>query len=466
MVTLMTTVATRVFDSGSELSSLNVNDGWSVSGGQAVSSSTTMAGSTKRFMLDYGLTWAGSVEADVEIQDKVGLCISVPTATPDNGYGVYFGIFLDAVTGGYYFKLWAESQSASTPWRDAKMDFVTETPCAFPAGQQVTFVLGARTSGWYVSANGKSLMHLLAPSSDRTGTPVNARGGTRLGVWATRSGATINRMKTSTCPYRAYPSSLTTVFSDNFMSQTANAIWDPALATVQAQSPFGAGSGSGVGMVNGSAQLVLTGAITLLSGDTSYSYPNDFGIEYYATFQYLSGTVSLYWNFGAWVHVTVNGSVSGTSQGIQIWLPSDGKSAVSYLEFSSTSITSSTYIQVRVHPQWSAATTGTGYSSAARIAVYSSTSSTGPWALLCANTANVSLGYHQILNIATDVPSSTGTVDNVKFEWGPATTDAGGSWAYDYVQAEGPVGAQTSTTGLPAFLYRGGDLVSRIGEAN
>lgn len=80
MTSLRTLIASRTFDASSELTSLNVNNGWTVTGGAAVSSATTASGTTKRFMLDQAANWAGVVEAQISIQDQVGLCMGVPAS--------------------------------------------------------------------------------------------------------------------------------------------------------------------------------------------------------------------------------------------------------------------------------------------------------------------------------------------------------------------------------------------------
>ena len=466
MPTLLNTPVTRPFDSAGELSSLNINNGWSVSGGKAISSSTTMAGTARRFMLDAGANWAGVVEADIEIQNGVGLVLGAPASSPDGGTGIYFGIFQDPDTGGYYFKLWSEAHAATGNWRDTRLEYVTEANCYFAAGTAVTFKLGARSTGWYVSANGREILWIKSYGSDRTGTIAAARTGVRLGAWATVAGATINRLVTSYAKNRDYPLSIQTIFYDTMSSQTNGAAWNPALANpTVAQSPFS--PGSSYHTISG-GQLSLSAVSNMIGGDGDTLDMNAWGISYYFEFQYISGTVVAQWQIGGAFQVAVNGNLSGTQQGLQLLLPAAGKGGASYLETYNPAIGSGTYIQIRVIPQYAPAQVGyTPYVGTSTVSVWTGSTIDGPWTQRIVNVSNISAGYHLAMSMGNGTPSNAGVVDNIRLRRGPHSSDIGGTWPYDYVMNnEGPGESLVSgAAGRPGLLYRGGDLISRMVEA-
>jgi hypothetical protein len=473
MTSLLNTPVTRTFDAASELNSLSINNGWVVTGGRAVSGIDTMANTTRRYMLDLGDNWSGIVEADIEIQDQVGLVVSAPSSAPDGGAGAYFGIFYDSSTGGYYFKLWLEYYAASTAWRvSSAAEYVTEAPCHWAEGTQVTFKLGTNSYGWWVSANGHDILWLKASSNNTRGTPLsNIRNGLRLGAWATRANATINRMVTTSAKNRDYPSTITTIFYDDMQGQTGNgAAWDPTKATTRATAPFT--EGSQCHTVSG-YNLTFNGSIaTMIGGDGDGLSINTYGIAYYFEFLYYSGSVLAQMNVNSAFQVAINGDLSGTQRGIQLLIPAAGKAGASYLEYYATAIASGEYIQIKVYPQYSAGVTGYApYASTEVITVSTGSSINGPWTARLTNTVNFAHGSCQWVGMGYCTPSNAGTVRYPRLRRGPATAETGGgTWPYDYVMggSEGPgdTGTYSYTAGRPGMLYRGSDVISRTQEAN
>jgi hypothetical protein len=455
------------FNSSGDLTTLTQNNGWTVSGGSAVSTSTTASGTTKRFMLMSCANWAGVVEADIKIQDQVGLVIGAPSSSYDGGTGVYFGIFYDARTGGYYYKLWNEYCRVALGSGRAKVtgdtDAWVESRCKVAAGTAVTVKLGARTDGWYVQINGKETLWL--KSSSRLGTyTAAARTGVRAGAWATVAGATIDRLKVSEAINRQWPSANTALFIDSF--SRANGAYDASLADIPYTPAPGTTSWNIV-----SNQLSMPASIggTLFPQDADAPDLTEWGVAYTCTFQYISGSMDMT------MLGTVSLAVCTATPGSQVSLAlgvSAGKGGTSWLStYGTAALASGTWVQIRVFVPYNNVLAGAvpPYAGGStEVHVSTGTSNTGPWTERVVLTALPTA----VWSGSSVAPGASGcVVDNVLFNRAPITDIfPSGSWPMDYsTNADGPgdfySGLGADTVGRPGLLYIGADFMSRLVES-
>jgi|SRR6478736_3141517 len=473
----MTTLLTQVFSSpfnvgAADLTPLSVNNGYSVSGGQAVSSSTTMSGSSKRFMLMNNPNWAGIVEADLPVQDQAGVCIGVPGSAPDGAAGVYFGVFADPGGEGFVFRLWSESQqSTGKPFGSTYMDNGQEARCWIPAGTEFTVILGARSNGWFVSINGKQTLRLLI--TDRSQSPVTTtRGNTRAGFWSTVSGAKCNRLVVKAAANRGFPTARGSYFYDIFAR--ANGNWDCTAADIPPQAPLSNVSASSNLTIVGNQLSINSNVLTQLISPDSNSTDNnrDLGIASILTFKYVSGTFKIQFNVGGPLQIGINSSEPGAQYGVA-YAGSDTKGGFIWGQNYATLITSGQYIQHRTYVKYDAAQFPTAldfapYENFTRHETYTGTSISGPWTkVLEATTPGTGgatgPGVFGGVSICYSTPNNAAVIDEVLFERAPGTDFAAGAWPYDYLVAEGPL---YSGLGQVGHLFLGRDKISQLVEAN
>jgi len=455
------------FNSSSELTGLTQNDGWGVSGGQAVSTGTTASGTSRRYMMMSCATWSGVVDADMTVGDQKGLVVSAPSTGFDGGTGVYFGIFFDSRTGSYYFKLWNEyaKNGGATRSKFANdCDGWVEQRCKFAAGTVITVKLGTRNDGWYVQINGKESLWLKTLA--RTGTfTAGTRTGVRAGAWATVAGATIDRLKVSESSKREFPTARTTMFYDTF--DRANAPYDSSLANTPYPG-YAVGSASWNLLSSQLSMPASTGG-GFFPADTDAPDMTAWGVVYYATFQYISGGADL--GMLGTVSLAVCTATPGSQVGLALGA-SAGKGGTSWTStYDTVALASGTWVQVRVCVPYNNALAGavppygTGTT---EVRVYTGTSAAGPWTERVSLTALPTASWSG----GSASPSAAGpfVIDEYKFERGPITDIfPAGSWPveYDYGMAPGDfvAGNGNDTEGRPGLIYVGADFLSRTVES-